>query len=366
MLVSPGGVGKTAFTFATAVACAAGDEILHDKPHRPLRVWLYNLEEPYDEMRRRLKAVCLHYEGRIRFRDIRDRLFLNSGRDPRVGGESGILNVAIKDESGAIIITPDVDKMIAEVRRLAIDVVVIDPFVMTHQVEENSNADGERVLREFNRIALEGGCAILLVHHTRKGFIPGDADSIRGASSLTGAARVAFTLAPMGDADAATFDIKPDEKRFLVRLDDAKANLAPKASDTQWIKLQSVNLGNATEEYPHGDNVQAAIRWNPPAAVKLSTSLLNEILEEIDRGAGAGDLYMQGQKSKVWIGRAFQSVGQRRGITMPEKMIKDFINDWMRNGVLQTKQFRNSWDRHLSNGLVSNPSNRPGQEHEND
>src|ERR1700744_5623264 len=39
LLVSPGGVGKTAFTVGLAVACQTGKQILADKPHKPMNIW---------------------------------------------------------------------------------------------------------------------------------------------------------------------------------------------------------------------------------------------------------------------------------------------------------------------------------------
>ena len=44
-----------------------------------LRVWLWSLEDPREEMARRIQATAKHY--RLTQDDIGDRLFLDSGRE---------------------------------------------------------------------------------------------------------------------------------------------------------------------------------------------------------------------------------------------------------------------------------------------
>ncbi len=53
-IASPGGTGKTAFCTAMALACASGEALLRDTPVRPLNVWILNLEDDMQEIRRRI------------------------------------------------------------------------------------------------------------------------------------------------------------------------------------------------------------------------------------------------------------------------------------------------------------------------
>lgn len=364
VFASPGGVGKTAFSFAAGVAMASGLTLLRDKPHRPLRVWLYNMEDPYDELRRRLKAALLHFD--LDPDQVLPNFLMNSGKDQRGDGEDGCLTIARQSEDGSILVGPDVQKLIREVKRLEIDVFWCDPMVMTHDVDESDNGAQERVMREFNRVATEGNCAIGLNHHTRKGFIPGDQDSIRGAGATIAAARAGFTLAPMSEKDGGDMGVDPEERRFLVRIDDAKMNLAPRSDKANWVKLSSHNLGNGTADYPYGDNVQVVTPWDPPEAARLSTPTLNEILDDIDRGPGpAGLLYMAGKKSTHWAGKCFHAAAERRGVKVTDQFVSTFINDWLKNGVLVDREFKNL-NRKTVMGVVSSPSNRPGKTHEID
>ena len=60
----------------------------------------------------------------------------------------------------------------------------------------------------------------------------------------------------MSPEEAAKLGVLEAERQRLVRLDDGKANLALLAS-ARWYRLASVNIGNGTDDYPVGDNVQA-------------------------------------------------------------------------------------------------------------
>ena len=52
--------------------------------------------------------------------------------------------------------------------RRKIDVIVIDPFVSSHEVPENDNTAQDMVVKEWGRVADRGNCAVHLVDHTRK------------------------------------------------------------------------------------------------------------------------------------------------------------------------------------------------------
>lgn len=358
LLVSPGGTGKTAWSFAMAAACTSGEELLHDKPHGLLNVWVYNLEDPYDELRRRIKAVLDFYADRLPPELVTSRLRLNSGRDQRPDGTYGFILMQQLSEQ-EFVATPDADLLINEIKRLSIDVLIVDPFVMCHEVSENNNGAIERVLRIFNKIAYESNCAILLVHHSRKGFTAGDPDSIRGGTAIVAAARAAFTLAPMSKDDADVFGIPADEQRFLVRLDDAKLNLAPRSDKAQWIKLHSQNIQNGTAEYPNGDNIQVAAYWEPPMPNSISQDASDEILDIIERGHGP-DRYSASKKSNGWGGDVIINVMARRGITVTDKFAGQRLTDWIKNGVLFQQNYRHSETRKDTRGLYVNPDNRPG------
>jgi len=356
LLVSPGGTGKTALTFGWALSCVTGETLLHDKPHRPLNVWLYNLEDPYDELRRRAAAALQYYGDRINPIDVEQRLFINSGRD------RGLL-IAERQGDDLVVTCPDAERLIAELQRMKIDVLMVDPFIMTHNVNENSNSEIEKVVREFNRIAGESNCAVGLVHHSRKGFVSGDQDSIRGGSAMVGAARAAYTMAQMTPEEAEKLNVPEDERRFLVRVDDAKMNMAPRSAKAQWIKLVSQNIGNGDDEYPHGDNVQVATLWEAPDHLDgLTIEIANEILDLLERGKD-GDFYSIQRNAALPAIPLIQEVMERHGKPRQPRWAKDVINAWMsaKPPVVYEKEYTNS-QRKERRGLFVNQSNRPGSE----
>ncbi len=58
---APGGSGKSTWVSAVAVSCATGRTLLHDQPHKNLRVLFINAEDSRGEALMRLEAVVRHH-----------------------------------------------------------------------------------------------------------------------------------------------------------------------------------------------------------------------------------------------------------------------------------------------------------------
>ncbi|MGE3769496.1 MAG: AAA family ATPase [Bdellovibrionales bacterium] len=244
VLIAPPGVGKSTLCIAQAVAIITGKEITGQAVHRTGKVWIYNNEDESDELKRRLAAVLQHHK--IDFSEIKGRLALNSGADRP-------LLVAKMMPDGTIIRTPDVDACIEHIKKNGISVFVADPFVETHELEENSNQQIKLVSQMFRDIARRAGCSVLLIHHTAKppkgsseGYA-GDMNTARGASSLNGVARIMETLYGMSKKDSERYGIPANDRHLYVRLDDAKANLSLVSPDAKWFKRISVVIANGEE-----------------------------------------------------------------------------------------------------------------------
>jgi hypothetical protein len=69
-------------------------------------------------------------------------------------------------------------------------------------------------------------------------------DSVRGASALVSAARIADTLTVMSEKEAKKLGLDDRKRKFYVRLDGAKSNLRPPAEDTKWFERIDVKLPN--------------------------------------------------------------------------------------------------------------------------
>jgi len=244
VLVAPAGVGKSTLSIEVGVAVVTGREITGHAVHRQGKVWIYNNEDDADELKRRLGAVLQYWN--IPVSEIRGRLALNSGADRP-------LLVASSDRAGNVIRRPDVDACIAHIREQDIGLFVVDPFVETHTVVENSNEQIKEVGAMFREIARQGNCAVLLVHHTSKppqGSSDGHAGNMntaRGASSLPGIARVLQTLFSMSEKDAEKLNVPAKRRHLYVRLDDAKANFSLISPDALWFRREGVVIGNGDE-----------------------------------------------------------------------------------------------------------------------
>jgi AAA domain/Primase C terminal 2 (PriCT-2)/RepB DNA-primase from phage plasmid len=74
--IAPGGLGKTSLQLVEAVGMAIGRDLLKGTATKPLTVWYWNLEDPCDEIERRIAAILLHYK--IDPAKLEGQLFVNS------------------------------------------------------------------------------------------------------------------------------------------------------------------------------------------------------------------------------------------------------------------------------------------------
>lgn len=239
---APTKVGKTSLQIAEALAMASGKPLLGVPVRMPLRVWLWNGEDPIDELRRRVAATMLHY-GLTR-EDLVDgdgvsRLFLDSGRDMEIV-------LATSGRDGTRIAEPVEAAVMATIEANRLDVLSVDPFVSSHRVPENDNGGIDMVAKRWAKIAGRTGAAIELIHHVRK-LNGGEVtiEDARGASALISAARSARALARMTKAEGLKMGLDATAARRLFRFADAQSNLAlPGGEEDAWLQLVSVPLGN--------------------------------------------------------------------------------------------------------------------------
>jgi hypothetical protein len=315
LTVAPGGTGKSALVIADALAMVTGRNLLGKHVHGGAkRVWLWNLEDPRDELQRRITAAMLHYG--IAADALGERLFVDSGRDQG-------LCIAHHDRSGVQIEQPLVEAVVAELQAREIDVLVVDPFVSSHQVPENDNGAIDAVAKTWARIASRANCAVELVHHVRKGGGE-EAEGARGAVALVDAARSARVLRRMDKDEAEAAGIPEDERRRYVRSDDAKANLAPPAGRSDWIKLESYEL-------PNGDNVGVVVPWAWPDVME---GLDADDLLRVQR-ALHGQGFRKNQQAERWAGH---EIGRVLGIDTSDKAGRKragkMLDEWLRVGAL--------------------------------
>lgn len=313
--VAPGGVGKSSLTTAEGLALVTGRPLLGKHVEGRMRVWIMNLEDPRDELELRIQAICEFYD--ISAEDIDGRFFVDSGREQPIC-------TAITTRNRTTIQRPVVDQLSAELRRREIDVLIVDPFVSSHAASENDNSAMDMIAKEWSRIADSVGCAIHLVHHTRKLGSDADvtAESSRGGKALTDAARVVRAINRMSKEEGEKFGVE-NHREFFRAFND-KSNMAPPAEISDWYRIHNVML-------PNGEHVGVVGTWTPPDAfADVNASDLLKVQLKID-----GKDWREDMRSPLWVGIAVAEVlGLDSDDAHAKQRIKTLLKTWVANGAL--------------------------------
>lgn len=300
--VALGGAGKTALLVSEALSMAAGVDLLSCKPdgdrkpttlaHGPLRTAIWNLEDDKVEMDRRLAGARLHYARLLKGTGFETRLTVKSAEQP--------ICVAAMDRGQVAINKKLVRKLIEAIKTEGIDVLIVDPYVSTHDTEENDNRAVDSVVkRVWAYIAHETRCAIMLVHHVRKpahGQVTIDVLDSRGAVALINAVRVGRVLNRLSAEDAPRFDVGVESAWSHVRVDNAKANLAPPGTAV-WRRLRSVRLCNGEDLL--GDEIGVAEHWSPPDHSNIPNHERASIVKAME-----GRSWRKSVSANDWVGVA--------------------------------------------------------------
>ncbi|MDA1091440.1 MAG: AAA family ATPase [Proteobacteria bacterium] len=316
-----GGAGKSTVVLAEALAIATGRNLLGEKPTERCRVWYVNLEDPKDEIDRRIAATAKHYN--IEQEELEGYLFVSSGR-------SSSFIIAEDSHQGVVIVQPVVDALKAEIVKSGVGLLIVDPFVKSHRVAENANDQIDAVISTFAEIAEETGACIELVPHLRKGIGDRGSDDIRGASALVAAVRSARIVNVMAPELAKELEIVDGNWRYL-RVDDGKRNMAPPAESANWRRLESVNLGNQTETRP-SDSVGVAVHWKLPDPFDgVTVDDLRRVQQHIDDGN-----YRANVQADDWVGKAVAEVLDMDIERKSDKSkIKQMLKTWLANKALK-------------------------------
>ena len=332
--IAPGGVGKSALAIAEGLAMVTGKDLLGELPASPLRVWYWNGEDPLDELQRRIAAACLHYK--ISPQDMGDRLFVNSGRET-------MIVVAQDDKTGLKIAHPVIDALREEIIAKQIDVLIIDPFVSSHEVSENDNVKINAVLRQWAKLADATRCANELLHHTRKPSFGQAAeyavDDARGAGAMIAAVRSARTLNVMTEKEAGKAGLAEHQRRSFFRVDNGKANLAPPAKQSTWRRHISVQLGNGESIAHAGDSVGVVTAWEWPDPREDVTP--DDVLA-VQEAVAAGE-WRDHPTAKDWVGKP---IAEALGLDLAEPSVrarvKELQQSWVKDGVLKVVERKNA------------------------
>jgi hypothetical protein len=319
---APGGVGKTALLLAETIALATGRDLLSDHLREHGRVWYIGLEDPFEEYQRRVAAIAIQYG--LNPAELTSSLFLDSGRDQN-------FIIAHESRNGIEVAEPIVASVIDNVRDNQISLIVVDPFVASHRVDESANMKIEAVARLWAGIAEKTGTAVELVHHVRKGTNGAEpsADDLRGASALVNAARSVRVLSRMTKEEAESAGV--EERHRFFRVTPAKANLIIPSDVATWRQLVSVPLGNGSDG-GHSDFVGVVTPWKWPSAFDgLTTADLRRVQAKIADGE-----WRESSQAANWAGLALADV---LGLDAADKMAKDrikrLLKQWLGTNMLR-------------------------------
>jgi hypothetical protein len=275
VLSGPPSAFKSSLMLGWACAIVLNREYGRFKPNVHGNVVVYNVEDDEDEQRRRLSAVLRQFNASPS--DIAGKLI-------RVGPRN-VGTLLARDEGRNIVFTDAMNALEDVIKFYKPVACMNDPLAELHTEEENDNVSLRAVIAEFRAQAASHGMANCIAHHTRKGSnnSPGDPDIARGASSIIGAARVAFTTMGMSEADAQALGVPTDmaARAAFIRLDYAKSNYAP-LRDAEWFEKFPYVLAN-------GEAVPAAVPWTPPAAKVASQSDIAALATAIEKGTASGE-----------------------------------------------------------------------------
>jgi len=287
---SAGGIGKTSLTIVEALAIATGKPLLGVAVRQQSNVWVINLEDPRVELEMRTIAAMQHFN--VTPEDIDGKLFMDGEDDIQI-------TLAAESRDGLIQNDALLQFMSDKIKEHNIGVIILDPFVSAHLVNENNNGSVQAVVAMLRKLARDTNSSIQLVHHIRK--TNGDdatIDSVRGAGSLIGAARAARVINRITPEDAMSLGVDEHEALGIFAVDDGKANLAPPSDKRIYRRMHSVEIAN-------GEHIGVATEFKLPDLFDGVTSRnLYNVQREVGEAEKQNDPYKADVRAGKWIGKA--------------------------------------------------------------
>lgn len=155
---------KSFLALDLAVAVASGTPCLRQYPvPRPGRVLLYAAEDALHLVRRRLAGICRAASVELTALDVQ----------------------VITAPSLRLDHTADRDRLAATVAALQPRLLVLDPFVRLHRIDENVSGEVAPLLAYLRELQRRDHVSIVVVHHARKGAASARAgQALRGSSEF--------------------------------------------------------------------------------------------------------------------------------------------------------------------------------------
>lgn len=219
VLAGPGGVSKSMLALHVLVHAAMGQTWAAFTPAAPVKSLYVSYEDDQQELHKRAHTLARELE--------RDGV-LDALHDVKGTIRKNVLMYATDEEASAwlLLTKPDrfgpaerterVEWLVGALKHLRIKLLVLDPAVYTHQLEENSIADMAQYMQTLTAIAKQAGVAVIVLHHMNKmsGWAALDdihQGSLRGASSFADNARSVAVMIGMPIKDAANYGLPAEQ-----------------------------------------------------------------------------------------------------------------------------------------------------------
>ena len=345
VVASAGGVGKTSQAIVEGMSIVTGRPLLGTEVKEQCNVWIVNLEDPREELVMRALAARKHYK--IPPENLRGKLFLD--------GEDTIqITLAAETRDGILKNETLLQAIANKIKENDIGVVIFDPFVSTHLVNENSNASIQAVVAMFRDLARETESSISLVHHVRKGNgEDATVESVRGAGSLIGAARAARVVNRLSDKQAEQLGLSAKEARSIFRVDDGKANLAPPAEAALYRQMIGVQIDN-------GEWIGVCAPYELPDEWSgMSDDVVNDMLNMIRKGPARDDdseeyYSIRPQDKSRWVGVVITDYAFAKAEDFKSAaQAKTIIKQWLENGLLEEVEYYSATQRKDRKGVTA-------------
>lgn len=184
MFGSPG-CGKSWLMFEVARAVSGGTQFLGTIETTQAKVLIVDEENSWYELKRRASLLTLEPNLPIYFKSITGFKLDNK---------------------------ESLEEIIKFCKRESVELVILDPFVAMHSLEENSATDMQKVM-DFMQMFLQHQITVMFIHHSRKGGFMTSAENTRGSSAINGRADSAILVEKVSNDEFQLIDVKQLKSR---------------------------------------------------------------------------------------------------------------------------------------------------------
>lgn|SRR5215831_4589608 len=359
VIVAPSGSGKSLLTLQIGIACAVGKPWANWRPRKALRVLVINSEDDIDEIQRRLVAATYRMEPVLN--GDPDSYIPNFRMLDATRASAVIAEFDIRKKKLAA--TPRFKEIVQIIKEGNFDVVFVDPFAETFDLDENSNNELKQAGMMWRDVARQTNAAICLIHHTKKysSGMAGDVDAARGASALIGIARIVSTVFPMTvkEAEVMLGQEKKAERGRYLRYDDAKANLNIISPYAKWFRKDTITLNNGNGEIP-GDDVGVLVPWEPKGLdvheaqiIAFFTRVDQGIVDDDGKPTGEFYTFEKARANERYIGFFAQDFFKKDGEQLPLKTAEELIEGWKKSKRLRNGPMYKTTGRKMRKRVIS-------------